>query len=195
MSWRRTTILCAVVACGSLLAGCGTTPSPGPDTESRGTATSTGTSGAGTSGAGANSTTGPGSGQPAAGAPTAGPCPAGADYPAGTDHEAREVPGGGPGTTLWALLFLTTDELTADRDTKIVWRMTGTGDLTMRATGPAGAEVTPIWGPTGHSGSNWKRPGDEWGTGWHFPTPGCWTVHASRAGGDAAQLVLRVAPA
>ncbi|GAB2924972.1 hypothetical protein GCM10027280_10270 [Micromonospora polyrhachis] len=85
-------------------------------------------------------------------------------------------------------------ELQATEETKIVWRMTGTGDLRIRATGPDDVTVTPMWGPELHTGSNWSRPGTEWGTGWIFPTAGCWTVQADRDNGATAMLTLRVAP-
>lgn len=109
-------------------------------------------------------------------------------------HDGSEAHGGGPGTDLWALFFLTESPLRRGVETKIVWRMTGAGDLTMAATGPGGARTTPVWGPQAHGGSTWARPGDEWGTGWTFPAAGCWTITATRATTGAATLVLRVAP-
>ncbi|WP_422773250.1 hypothetical protein ACN28C_10180 [Plantactinospora sp. WMMC1484] len=97
------------------------------------------------------------------------------------------------GNSLWGLLFPRGGpELRAGRDEKIVWRMTGSGSFHIRATGPDGATVEPVWGPTAHGGSSWSRPGDEWGTGWNFPTAGCWTVRASRSGGATGTVVLRV---
>jgi len=62
---------------------------------------------------------------------------------------------------------------------KIVWRVTGSGDARFSATGP-GSTVTPAWGPEPHGGSTFQYPGDEWGTGFAFPAPGCWTVHVTR---------------
>ena len=81
----------------------------------------------------------------------------------------------------------------AGHEIKVVWRMTGTGDLTIDATSADGKTVKPTWGPEAHSGSSFERPGDEWGTGWIFPTPGCWTVNATRATTGKAQMVIRVA--
>jgi hypothetical protein len=76
---------------------------------------------------------------------------------------------------LWALLFF--DQAHAKMDEKIVWRISGTGgDLTTRAQNEAGTIISPVWGPEYHGGSNWNRPGDEWGTGFNFPEPGCWTL-------------------
>jgi hypothetical protein len=119
-------------------------------------------------------------------------CPAANTYSPGP--AGFEVEGAGDGS-LWALLFLTNTNSTmpARREVKIVFRMTGSGDLSIRAVGPTGEQLGPQWGPEGHGGSNWQRPGDEWGTGWVFPTAGCWTIQASRTGGGAAALTLRAA--
>ena len=68
----------------------------------------------------------------------------------------------------------------AGKDLKIVIRMTGSGPLHIAAHGPHGQVVHTIWGPEAHGGSTWNRPGDEWGTGWQFPAPGCWRIHATR---------------
>ncbi|NYF55180.1 hypothetical protein [Micromonospora purpureochromogenes] len=124
-----------------------------------------------------------GPGSAAAGEPTGAGCPADNDYP------VREI-GGTPGV-LWALLFFPeTDGLPAGRQTKIALKVTGTGELTLRATGPDGVTVRPEEFDQ-HDGSNWTRPGDEWGSYWVFPTPGCWTIRADRADGTRAALSLR----
>ena len=104
-----------------------------------------------------------------------------------------EMQGVGSGVTLWALFFPTDPQLMAGKEIKVVWRMTGRGDLHLDAAGPGGAAVQPIWGPEPHGSSNWDRPGDEWGTGWLFPNPGCWTITATRDGSQG-YLVVRVAP-
>jgi hypothetical protein len=103
-----------------------------------------------------------------------------------------ERQGVGDGATLWALFFPTEPVLAAGKEIKVVWRMTGSGDLSIRATGPDGTVVKPVWGPEPHGGSTWNRPGEEWGTGWVFPAADCWTVSAKRASGSG-YLVLRVA--
>jgi hypothetical protein len=102
------------------------------------------------------------------------------------------VRGAGEGVSPWALLFLRDGQLHPGQEAKIVWRMTGTGSLTIRAEGPAGGTVTPVGGPEPHISSTWQRPGDEWGTGWVFPAAGCWTVRASRDGRATATLTLEV---
>ena len=98
-----------------------------------------------------------------------------------------EVQGIGQGATLWALLMPTGPlPVAAEEQIKIVWRMTGSGDFTLIAVGPGGVAVRPTQGPQPHLGSNWNRPGDEWGTIFVFPTAGCWDLHAARgtASGD-----------
>jgi hypothetical protein len=75
---------------------------------------------------------------------------------------------------LWALLFF--DKARANKEAKIVWRITGTGQFDIFAQHEDGTIIHPIWGPEFHGSSNWERPGDEWGTGFNFPKPGCWTL-------------------
>lgn len=87
----------------------------------------------------------------------------------------------------WALVFNTWDltpgeplTIPTGAEAKIVWRLTGEGDLSFRAIGPKGQVEDLLWGPEQHGGSNWERPGEEWGTGWLLPTPGCWTLEVTR---------------
>lgn len=63
---------------------------------------------------------------------------------------------------------------------KFVWRVTGTGPAKFTATGPSGSTIRPDWGPESHASSNFRAPGDEWGMGFTFPTPGCWIINVSR---------------
>ena len=68
----------------------------------------------------------------------------------------------------------------AGRSTKIVWRVGGTGDANFVAIAPDGTRR----GPTDvvpHDGSNWVRPGDEWGSMFGFDQTGCWQIHVTRA--------------
>lgn len=76
---------------------------------------------------------------------------------------------------------------------KIVWRMTGSGPLSLTTTSPQGDPVALRWGPEHHGGSTYHRPGDEWGAGYLFPSAGCWHLHAQRAAGSA-DVWLQVAP-
>ena len=75
---------------------------------------------------------------------------------------------------------------------KIVWRITGSGDLQLSYTDPRG-RPHPLWfGPDAHGGSTYVRPGDEWGAGYVFTEPGCWRLHAQR-GTATANVWLRIA--
>lgn len=81
--------------------------------------------------------------------------------------------------TVWALLFFGAAH--AEEELKIVWRVTGTDEeLVVEARHEDGTLVSPIWGPEAHESSSWNRPGGEWGTGFNFPKPGCWTLTATR---------------
>jgi len=96
------------------------------------------------------------------------------------------------GGELWALLDGGQLSEPKASQVKIIWRMTGTGDLRLSASGPAGRTLQPDWGPQAHLGSNWDRPGDEWGAGFTFPLAGCWHVHAVRDG-TAGDVYIMVA--
>ncbi len=74
-------------------------------------------------------------------------------------------------------------------DLKVVWRATGRGPLQVVFKNPGG-QVHTFDGPTPHTlVSNFDRPGDEWGTIFHFDAPGCWTVGLSRRGTSATVRV------
>jgi hypothetical protein len=93
---------------------------------------------------------------------------------------------------MWALVFF--DKAHAKEDVKIVWKITGTGkDFIVRARHEDGTVVAPIWGPDDHGDSNWDRPGYEWGTGFNFPKPGCWTLTAAR-GTTKGEIRLDILP-
>lgn len=84
-----------------------------------------------------------------------------------------------PDGEVWALLFF--GKAQTEQELKIVWKVTGEGGkVTVEARHADGTVVSPIWGPEIHEGSNWNRPGNEWGTGFNFPKPGCWTLTATR---------------
>ena len=93
-----------------------------------------------------------------------------------------EVQGTATNAELWGLIMLTSGiPPLANTEVKIVWRMTGSGGFDIVASGPHGMKVPPSQGPTGHLGSNWNRPGNEWGTVFTFPVAGCWDLHATSA--------------
>jgi hypothetical protein len=82
--------------------------------------------------------------------------------------------------------------LPVGKEVKIVWRMTGSGPLRITATRSDGMSARRTFGPEEHTGSNWNRPGDEWGTGFVFPEAGCWDLHLARTlGSGDVWLVAR----
>lgn len=102
------------------------------------------------------------------------------------------------GHEVWALFFNTWPlppgepvRIPVNEEVKIVWRSTGAGPFTIEADGPGVESIDPAWGPDPHGSSNWDRPSEEWGTGWLFPSTGCWTFDVSH-GDQAAQMVAEV---
>lgn len=76
------------------------------------------------------------------------------------------------------------------KQTKIIWRLGGSGDLSLVAIAPDGSRVAPDW-QKAHTGiSAWTRPGDEWGTGITFTQTGCWDIHAARQGASGDVWVV-----
>jgi hypothetical protein len=71
-----------------------------------------------------------------------------------------------------------------DTETKVVVRMTGVGPLHISAIGPDQMTISPSFVDPHVYGSSYDNvlPGDEWGTGWKLPMPGCWDLHAERTG-------------
>lgn len=108
-----------------------------------------------------------------------------------------EVQGTATSGQLWGLVLVPKFPIRVDQDVKIVWRMTGQGDLLLTVTAPDGTAAPLAWGPEPHTGSNYDRPGEEWGAGYRFTRPGCWTLHAARAdtAADVWLTVDRVGPA
>lgn len=116
----------------------------------------------------------------------------GCDPPTPTELSASgflEARGTGVGRAAWALLWVE-PPWRSNQEVKVVWRMSGGGDLRIVAHGPADEVIEPSQGPTRHSGSNWNRPGAEWGTFFALPTPGCWTLAASN--GDFTSRVFLI---
>ena len=101
------------------------------------------------------------------------------------------------GGSLWAYLMPRGGlPVRAGEETKIVWRYTvshPSHDPVIRFTARAadGVQAQMTFGPEGHSGSTWHRPGYEVGTGFIFPAPGCWDIHAV-ADGMSGDLFLVV---
>ena len=97
------------------------------------------------------------------------------------------------GGEVWALL-LSGPTIRANHPTNIVWRATGSGAFQVVAFGIDGSQLTPASGPDPHGSSNWRRRGDEWGTTFVFPQPGCWELLVTRGASLTATLWLMVAP-
>jgi hypothetical protein len=104
---------------------------------------------------------------------------------------SREARGTSATVELWALIQEGTfaDQQAAvlsnatGRNIKIVWRMTGSGDPTFTLIGQDGSRSDVAH--SGLHGSNWSRPGDEWGSIFVFPQPGCWRIHVERGEASA----------
>ncbi|WP_159540810.1 hypothetical protein [Aeromicrobium sp. 9AM] len=91
------------------------------------------------------------------------------------------------GTSLYGMVFVRSDgPLPVGESIKVAWRMTGKGDLTVRLIDPDGRRKKLDWGPEAHGGSNYHRPGDEWGTGFTLAKPGCWELRFSRDSSHAS---------
>ena len=73
--------------------------------------------------------------------------------------------------TFYGLLFNPTPLPIKVGELKVVWRATGEGDLTVRYWAPDGRPGELTFGPEAHGGSNYNRPGQEWGTGFNFDEP------------------------
>ena len=69
----------------------------------------------------------------------------------------------------------------AGEELKIVWRVTGRGELEVASRRPDGSRADLVFGPRRHESSSFDRPGDEWGTGFAFDVPGCWRIELRRA--------------
>jgi hypothetical protein len=119
-------------------------------------------------------------------APVTGPC----DMPV-LDRESSFQADARNGS-IAALVF---GELPAQVGTqlKVVWRVTGSGALTVTSERPDGTAAALAFGPEAHEGSTFHRPGDEWGTGFLFDAAGCWHIDVSR-GQVSARVPIEVRP-
>lgn len=100
----------------------------------------------------------------------------------GGNNTIPEVQGIATDATVYGLLFLNHSPPIRDgEEVKIVWRMTGKGDLSVTSQAPSKRAGVLTFGPEAHAGSTYQRPGDEWGTGFLFDEPGCWHIHLKRS--------------
>ena len=104
----------------------------------------------------------------------------------GPDAGLAEVRATSDSIEAWGLLWQT-PPLTVGKEIKMVWRATGSGEVRIRAIGEGGEVIEPTWGPDLHADSNFNRPGDEWGSAFVFPSPGCWEIEITR-GTDTAHV-------
>jgi hypothetical protein len=107
-----------------------------------------------------------------------------------------EVFGTAVGTQFWALGATVPDGDSAALDgvlgttKKIIFRMTSGVPANFYAVAPDGSRLPPVWGPDLHAGSNWNRPGYEWGAGFIFTQVGCWQIHAGSPPGQGDVWLL-----
>ena len=111
--------------------------------------------------------------------------------PIAVGKQGPEITGRGRGAQLHGLIMATRFPVRSGRrSVKIVWRMTGSGPLKLAAYDAHGRKVPLAWIEP-HGGSNYRRPGDEWGSGYRFRRPGCYHLTARRTVGSA-EAWLRV---
>lgn len=94
----------------------------------------------------------------------------------GSFPEVRGTPTRGD-TSLYGWIMADTNPIRVGSDVKVVWRMVGEGDLKVQLVAPDGTEHPLSWGPEEHGGSNYDRPGREWGTGFVLDAIGCWQLN------------------
>lgn len=84
--------------------------------------------------------------------------------------------------TLWALLLAPEGEIHVGAQARILWKMTdGRGDIRLAAVHESGLRIVPSNGPISREyRSQWRHEGQEWGSEFVFPLPGCWRILVSR---------------
>ena len=110
--------------------------------------------------------------------------------PIAVGKQGPEITGRGRGAQLHGLIMVPRYPIAAGRSTvKIVWRMTGSGPLKLAAYDATAAASASL--ARGARRQQLRRPGDEWGSGYRFPRPGCYRLTARRTVGSA-EAWLRV---
>ena len=106
-----------------------------------------------------------------------------------------ELGGVAQGVDVWALVQMSHPfPVRANEPVKIVWKMTGESAIPNVVGVNANATMIASTQPLEiHGGSNWSRPGEEWGSEFAFPMPGCWDLHAT-LGPSSGDVWLAVAP-
>jgi hypothetical protein len=85
-----------------------------------------------------------------------------------------------PSGTTWASDDTAALDGLVGKEIKIVFKLTAGQPSSFFAVSPSGTLTKPVWGPTPHGSSTWKRTGSEWGAGFVFTDTGCWRIHAKR---------------
>ena len=102
-------------------------------------------------------------------------------------NETEGTPTGGITSAFGLFQGADPESLRADSSPiKLVVRLDGEGDLRASLRSHSGGERALDWGPEAHVSSNYVRPGDEWGTGFSFESPGCWELLLERDNGSAS---------
>jgi hypothetical protein len=105
-----------------------------------------------------------------------------------------EVIGRGVGARLWGSIQARQFPLRSGKgEVKIVWHMTGHGPLKVAAYDSRDHRIPLAWGPEVHGGSDYDRPGQEWGAGYLFTQPGGYRLTAQRIN-SSVEVWLHVAP-
>ena len=73
---------------------------------------------------------------------------------------------------------------------KMVWTVDGEGPLRVELADPSGRQRPLVWGPSRHVSGGQEI--DEWGSGFSFDRPGCWTI-VLRRDTSTATVRFRVA--
>jgi hypothetical protein len=109
-----------------------------------------------------------------------------------SDKQAELRASASGGVSAYGLLMSTSGlKIRKGDELKIVWRVTGEGDLAVGFADPLGNPRALLFGPERHGGSSYIRPGDEWGTWFAFDRAGCWHITLTR-GLDTAEAWLKV---
>jgi hypothetical protein len=122
--------------------------------------------------------------------PRASASAASAQEPLCTNPTPIELAGGMPQMTGVAtggtmiVLPPTATSVDGGAPTKFVFRLSGHGPIQLWAVGPGGRRITPRdvrdHGAFSFNPSSTSSVFEEWGSGWAFPTAGCWDIHAAR---------------
>lgn len=109
-----------------------------------------------------------------------------ADGPFGPEIEGSSE----DGLTLFGLIQASEFLIASDAVKKVVWRVSGSGEPTVKLVGPDGEVSGPSWGPEYHPSSNYDRPGNEYGSGLILDKPGCWHIEVTRNSETASVWLL-----